>query len=168
MTYKEKDILEFLKESNAIESEYSDQALEDSKKAWDYATRNMRQGLTTNYILKIHKLLMQNLRPDIAGKFRNCDVYIGGHRKYFISESLLREEVKGWIKTCDFKKLAKKNKKEREKIIKEWHVMIESIHPHVDGNGRCYRLIMNTHRLRARLPILIIKESKKWNYYSWF
>lgn len=167
MKYKEKDIIKFLKESNAIEGEYSDQALEDSKKAWDYAVRNMRCA-TTNYILTIHKLLMQNSRSDIAGKFRTCDVWIGGHRKYFINESLLKEEVKGWIKVCDFKDLSKKNKKDKEKIIKEWHVMIELIHPHIDGNGRCYRLMMNIHRLRAGLPILIIEESKKWDYYSWF
>ena len=168
MKYKEKDIIEFLKESNAIESEYSDQALQDSKKAWDYAVKNAR-GITTKYVLKIHKLLLQNLRPNIAGKFRGCDVWIGGHRKYFISEALLKEEMRGWIMICDLKNLTKKSKGEKEKTIKEWHVIFESIHPFIDGNGRVGRILYNIHCLNASLPIHIIHTGEEQkNYYQWF
>jgi len=36
---KEEQIDEFLSESNAIEREYSEEALEDAKKAWEYENR---------------------------------------------------------------------------------------------------------------------------------
>ena len=71
--------LEFLKESNAIEREFSKKALNDAIKAWSFAKEQKR--LDYWKILGIHQRLMQRLRPDIAGKIRNCVVYIGGERK---------------------------------------------------------------------------------------
>jgi len=65
--------IEFLSESNAIEGEYSKRALEDAKEAWEYAKEN-RAYITGPVILHIHKILMQRIRPDIAGKLRKCDV----------------------------------------------------------------------------------------------
>ena len=52
--------------------------------------------------------------------------------------------------------------------ITENHVKFESIHPFVDGNGRTGRLLMNWIRIKIGLPILVIKESEKFEYYKWF
>ena len=54
------------------------------------------------------------------------------------------------------------------------HIAFEELHPHVDLNGRTYRLIMNWHRMRLDLPIMIIKADwpkvggEQKIYYSWF
>ena len=164
----DKKIKEFLKQSNYIEREYSEVALKDAEKAWNYAYQN-RWKMTIEYVLEIHRLLMKRLRPDIAGRFRDCDVWIGGHRKYFISETLLKEQLEKWIKLCDISKLKDKSNKEKWKEIKFWHIVAEEIHAHEDGNGRTYRLIMNIQRLQCGLPIKVIHEGYEQQcYYLWF
>ena len=88
-----KEIIKFLQQSNYIEKEYSDEALEDAKEAWVYAVSKDIESIDINYILEIHKLLLQRLRPDIAGKFRTCDVWIGGSPKKVVSQSVFKSEL---------------------------------------------------------------------------
>ena len=164
------DIIEMLRESNAIEREYTDEALEDAIEAWKYAVRYYGH-LTTKYVLKIHKLLCRRLRPDIAGKWRTCDVYIGGERKIFISEAEIINQVKTWINDWDSlkKPIEKMTKEELEKHAIKAHVHFEGIHPFEDGNGRTGRILYQIHRLRLGLPINIIHEGdEQWAYYRWF
>jgi len=164
----DKKIEKFLQQSNYIEREYGEIALEDAKKAWKFAYEN-KDKINLDYILEIHRLLMQRLNPRIAGKFRDCDVWIGGHRKYFISEALFKEQLKKWIKLCNINKLKNKSNKEKWKEIKFWHVIAENIHAHEDCNGRTYRLIMNIQRLQCGLPIKIIHTGTEQQlYYLWF
>ena len=82
----------FLKQSNYIENERSRQGYRDSVKAWIYAKENFEK-IDIEYLLRIHFLLAKNLRPDIAGKFRTCDVWIGGILKRFIATGLFVEEL---------------------------------------------------------------------------
>ena len=86
------EIKEILKFSNWIEREYSKEALEDALRAWKYAKANI-DNISLDYILKIHYLLMRRIRPDIAGKIRHCDVWIGGHPKIFVSEYLIKTDL---------------------------------------------------------------------------
>jgi len=51
---------------------------------------------------------------------------------------------------------------------KSMHIQFEKIHPFIDGNGRIGRILMNWHRLKLGLPIKIIIETEKYNYYKWF
>lgn len=167
MNYPEKDIRKFLKESNYIEQEYSDEALEDAIEAWDYIFRD-RKCITTKSILNVHAKLMRRLRPDIAGKIRTCAVYIGKEKKGFISVALLSEAVRGWIRICNIEKLKKATPRKREETVKGWHVLFEGIHPFEDGNGRVGRILYNYHRHRLGLPIHIIDENDRFEYYKWF
>ena len=52
------------------------EGLDDSVKAWEYAKEQKSIGLFE--LSNIHKLLMQNLDSEIAGKFRDCNVQVGG------------------------------------------------------------------------------------------
>ena len=153
-----KEQIEFLKESNAIEREYSDEALQDSKQAWTMACVSSKDGINTSYILGIHRRLMKRLNPCIAGKIRNCSVCIGGE---------IRNQSKIQIKV-ELKNLCKFIPKTEEKI-KEWHIKFEKLHPFEDGNGRTGRILMNIQRLKAKLSLLIIHEGKEqMEYYKWF
>jgi len=113
-------------------------------------------------------MIRLNLR--IAGKFRNCSVTICGRVCHYVDEYLLKEEMKGWIKVCDFKKLREdyKTNARRAEAVKDWHVMFEMLHPFEDGNGRVGRIFLNLHRKRLGLPIEIIYEKNKHYYYNWF
>ena len=156
------EIEEFLKHSNYIEGEYGDQALMDAKLAWITAQSGCKQ-VNINYILSIHNSLLKNLKPKIAGKFRSCDVWIGGIRKLFINKRMIYGQLNGWLKF--YKKLDRGD----EKICKKAHIDFENIHPFEDGNGRVGRILYNIHRLNCELPIHIIHEgNEQQEYYKWF
>jgi Fic family protein len=148
----------FLVESNAIEREYSEIALEDAIKAWEYAKEN-KGNINLNAILKIHKLLAHRINPRISGKIRQCPVYIGGECRDQSYEELIFG-LTAWIRDEFTKKT--------ETGIKKAHVAFESLHPHQDFNGRTGRILMNIQRLNAGLPILIIYDKEKYAYYQWF
>ena len=152
--------IEFLKESNYIEREYSEEALEDAKKAWIWA-KEQRGNISIKFILGIHKRLMKRLNPKIAGKIREVDVWVGG-RKCFSSD-IIKEELKMLCNPGLYPYYL------GEEWIKRWHIQFEYIHPHEDGNGRTGRILMNIQRLKLGLPILIIHEGdEQWEYYKWF
>ena len=66
----------------------------------------------------------------------------------------------------------------KDKYEKEWqeltvferavnlHMAIVNIHPFIDGNGRCARLIMNYELIKNNYPPVLINESQKLSYYA--
>lgn len=175
----EKMLEEFLRESNAIEREYSEEALQDAKQAWMCgAISFVDEPLSVDLILAIHRRLLKRLNPKIAGKIRDVPVMIGGEVRSQ-SKSEIKEEL---IKWCD-----KWNKRtfvlpasmkfsnteyingRYEEYVKKMHVSFEFIHPFEDGNGRTGRILMNLQRLKLGLPLLVIHEGKEqMEYYKWF
>jgi len=161
----DKKIKEFLKQSNYIEREYSEVALEDAKRAWNFAYHH-RHKITLSRVLEIHRLLMKRLDPNIAGRFRDCDVWIGGHRKYFISEYLIKMDL---YKKVLLKMASKQTFKNPEERAKQIHIAFEEIHPHTDCNGRVGRILWQINRINMGLPIKIINEGdEQFAYYKWF
>jgi Fic family protein len=173
--YKEKEIKNFLKESNAIEEVYDEQSLKDAIRAWDYI--KAKQFLTPEVILGTHHFLMRNLRSDIAGFWRTCDVWIGGHKKHFISVQLIEEDVKKVLDSINlFIKTLPSNatKEYKEETCKQHHIQLEFVHGFEDGNGRIFRLVWLWERLKVGLPINIIHadwpkiDGEQQEYYGWF
>lgn len=162
-------VKEMLKQSNWIEQEMSKEALEDAIKAWNYAIKNSQEA-TTKYILKIHDLLCGRINKRIAGKYRDCDVYIGGDKKFFVSQALLEQEVRDWLNEVNvFKKPKVGNLGEMSALAKKAHVRFEGIHPFEDGNGRVGRILYNVHRVRLGLHIHTINIGEEQiEYYQWF
>lgn len=158
----------FLKESNAIEREYSNQALEDSKEAWEYAKVMLPLGrrIDVQYIKTIHKFLMKRLDSRIAGKIRECDVWVGTRK--CLNPKKIDESLSDWCKKGTLRFLNSPKDiaiNEIEKI----HVAFEKIHPFEDGNGRVGRILMNIQRLRSHISVLTIHEGKEQQeYYKWF
>jgi Fic family protein len=153
------EVAEFIRESNAIEGEYSKIAFDDACTAYNYAYTAMKdkKKFTKAIILNIHKRLMHRLSPSIAGKFRTVPVYIGGREA--INASQIKDELNI---LCSLPATT-------EEFIKKWHIEFERIHPHQDGNGRTGRIIMNIQRIKLGLPILTIHEGlEQIKYYTWF
>lgn len=159
-----------LKQSNLIEREPSPEALEDAITAWDWAWKN-RDSISVDYILTIHRKLCQRIAPKIAGKIRDCDVYIGGRRKWFLSEALIKEDLQEIVRLMNSLKY---EKGKEEQYAKHTHVMFEYIHPFIDGNGRTGRILYNIHRLKLGMPLHVIKADypapfgDQIAYYQWF
>ena len=165
---------EFLRESNLIESEKSSIAITDAIAAWQYL--KSRHIVTPEVILEVHRLLGKHIAPQIAGKWRNCDVWIGGQKKWFISEALIKEQVPTLCASIkeSIKAASKYTSEEHDETCKRMHILFEDIHPFVDINGRTGRHIWQWHRLHMGLPIKVIhadypKEGGECDtYYKWF
>jgi len=165
-TYKPtvQESLIFAKTSSQIEGEESNEACRDHLQAWEYVKG--QQTLTSTIILEIHRILQQTIRPDIAGSFRTCDVYVGGYSapSYPINISLLNDWIAKYHDPECFEK-----ESDVDGSIRVAHVEFERIHPFEDGNGRVGRIIMNWHRIMNNLPLLIIYPGKEQlSYYQWF
>lgn len=154
----QKKVEDFLRESNAIEGVFGDEALEDALAAWRYAIG--QDTLTKAVVLETHRLLMkrQDLEDKYKGVFRDIDVYIG--RNKAVNPAIVSIMVGDWC--------ARTNKK--GKLDAKWlHVLYERIHPFVDGNGRTGRIFLNWTRIkRNKDGILVIKNAEKGEYYKWF
>jgi len=156
----------FLRESNAIESEYGDVAFEDSVEAWDYALEKY-DGFGIDYVCGIHERLMGRLNKGIAGKLRRKTVYIVGRnregRQVIIREIEARGNKSRLRKWCE-----RYNDIRDLDEMKEAHIDFEMVHPFADGNGRAGRILYNVQRVKAGFDVRVFLEREKGNYYEWF
>jgi Fic family protein len=125
--------------------------------------RAKEQELTLDVILTLHKMLISNIRDDIAGRFRKNNEYVrvGSHIAPKPEEVLERLE----------KMLSEYNAKSHENIIKriaKLHLTFEYTHPFIDGNGRIGRVINNYLLIREGFVPINIKFIDRKKYYEAF
>ncbi len=121
------------------------------------------QELSLPVILLLHKMLILNIRDDIAGRFRNNNEYVrvGSHIAPAPQEITRRLE----------KMLADYNASSHENIIKriaKLHLSFEYTHPFVDGNGRIGRVLNNYLLIREGFVPINIKFIDRQKYYAAF
>lgn len=125
--------------------------------------RAKEQELTIEVILSLHKMLIANIRDDIAGRFRkdNEFVRVGSHIAPNPKEVVDRLE----------KMLAEYNATSHENIIKriaKLHLTFEYTHPFCDGNGRIGRVVNNYLLIRDGFVPINIKFIDRKKYYEAF
>ncbi len=125
--------------------------------------RAKEQELTLEVILSLHKMLISNIRDDIAGRFRkdNEFVRVGSYIAPNPKEVIDRLE----------KMLAEYNATTHKNIIKriaKLHLVFEYIHPFCDGNGRIGRVINNYLLIRDGFVPINIKFIDRKKYYEAF
>ena len=121
------------------------------------------QELTLEVILLLHKMLISNIRDEIAGRFRkdNEFVRVGSHIAPNPNEVVGRLE----------KMLSEYNATSHENIIKRiarLHLAFEYTHPFCDGNGRIGRVINNYLLIREGFVPINIKFIDRNKYYEAF
>ena len=125
--------------------------------------RAKEQELTLEVILSLHKMLISNIRDEVAGRFRQDHEYVrvGNHIAPNPREVVERLE----------KMLAEYHAVSHENIIKriaKFHLTFEYIHPFVDGNGRIGRAINNYLLIREGFVPINIKFIDRSKYYDAF
>ena len=126
-------------------------------------TRAKEQELNLEVILSLHKMLISNIRDDIAGRFRKAGEYVR------VADHIAPgpKEVTGRLE----KMLAEYNANSHENIIKRiamLHLIFEHTHPFVDGNGRIGRVINNYLLIREGFVPVNIKFIDRKMYYEAF
>jgi Fic family protein len=121
------------------------------------------QELCFDLILLLHKMLMSNIRDEIAGRFRKDNEYVrvGSH------VAPAPKEIHGSLA----KMLSEYNATCHENIIKRiarLHLAFEDLHPFIDGNGRIGRAINNYLLLREGFVPINIKFIDRRKYYDAF
>lgn len=119
------------------------------------------QPLTIDIVLLLHKLLITNIRDDVAGRFRkdNKMVRVGNHiglHPEFI-ESRIQEILISYNSEIETPFIHR---------IAQLHTEFESIHPFIEGNGRIGRVINNYLLIREGFPPIIVRNKEKGTYYS--
>ena len=126
------------------------------KEAIDYIKDAVKNDVLYNrkLLLDIHQLILKNINPMDAGKYRNIDVLISGSKHKpvtFLQVASLMEEYFKYYED-------NKNILNPVLLAAELHNRLVTIHPFCDGNGRTSRLIMNLVLLQHGFPITNISS----------
>ena len=111
----------------------------------------------------LHKMLISNIRDDIAGRFRGLNewVRVGSHvgsPPADIDEKLTTALTRYYADST-------------ESIVRRvarFHLEFESIHPYVDGNGRIGRVLVNYLLIREGYVPINIAFVDRAKYYDAF
>lgn len=127
------------------------------------STKAKEAPLEPDSILFLHKMLLSNIRDDVAGRFRQTGewVRVGTHIGLDPAQ----------VGTAIEKMVVEYNADVEANIIKRiarLHLTFEHIHPFVDGNGRIGRVINNYLLIREGYVPINIKFVDRRRYYDAF
>lgn len=130
-------------------------------KVIQYLTAHPGEVLSVGLILKLHRMLLEGIDDQIAGRFRfgRETVQAGSHggANPALVNGLMTELVKRYNATDDETYFLER--------IARFHAELEKIHPFLDGNGRLGRVLINRQLEMLGLPPVIIPAKTKQSDY---
>ncbi len=134
---------------------------ENHEKAFDFMYAYSGE-LSCDFILTLHRILLQNIDDDIAGKLRDFNVMISGSVFKPVPHEHVAFEMKEFL--CWYEQA--KNKLHPFEIAGLVHLYFVTIHPFGDGNGRMARLLLNFILKKHDYPLLNILYKEREDYYE--
>lgn len=119
------------------------------------------EELTLDMILLLHKMLISNIRDDIAGRFREVDEWVRVGSHIAADPSMVIELLQSML--IAYRTTSQENIVTR---IARLHLSFEHIHPFVDGNGRIGRVLNNYLLIREGHVPINIKFIDRSVYYD--
>lgn len=147
-----KDQLEALNHAKAV-----DYIKELAKK------RKSHQFITEEDIKSIHKIILEGINNEWAGKYRLIEVFIRISNAEFPPPRAvprLMKELINWLEG--------QQDGSPVRIAEDAHFKFVTIHPFLDGNGRVGRLLMNLILLIHGYPIVVIRNEDRIKYIKTF
>ncbi|AWI06778.1 Fic family protein [Clostridium drakei] len=134
------------------------------KEAIDYVEDivNRNIDIDQNVIKDLHYIILKSINNENAGRYRSVNVLISGSNHRPPEHFLVPQEMEDLIKWYD----ENKNKLHPIALAAEFHHKFTFIHPFIDGNGRCGRLLMNLILMRNGYPITVIRMEERNEYMS--
>lgn len=134
------------------------------KEAIDYVEDivNRNIDIDQNVIKDLHYIILKSINNENAGRYRSVNVLISGSNHRPPEHFLVSQEMEDLIKWYD----ENKNKLHPIVLAAEFHHKFTFIHPFIDGNGRCGRLLMNLILMRNGYPITVIRMEERNEYMS--
>jgi Fic family protein len=125
--------------------------------------KSKEKEIDKELILLLHQMLIGGINDEFAGRFRSAGEYVrvGTH------VAPAPEKVAAMIEDLLNYYTNNLDKYFLDKIAK-FHLDFETIHPFCDGNGRIGRVLLNYQFLRLGLPMIIIRDKEKAQYYKSF
>ena len=125
--------------------------------------RALEAELSVDVILLLHKMLITNIRDNIAGRLRNLDEWVRVRNHIAADPNDIPKLLQEMFVTH--------RTSSQENIIKRiarFHLTFEYIHPFVDGNGRIGRVLNNYLLIREGHVPINIKFIDRSLYYDAF
>lgn len=119
--------------------------------------------INSEVIKNIHSLVLMN-RPEDKGVFRKIPVMIMGAYTQPAQPYMIEPKIEQLFMDNDMRK---KTMHTIERIAR-FHLEFEGIHPFIDGNGRCGRLILNLDLIQNGYPAINVKFTDRHRYYDAF
>lgn len=126
-------------------------------------TKAKEQAVGHEMVLRLHQMLLSNIRDDVAGRYRNDEEWVKVGNHIAIDPRYIVDKLDEMF--------VRYNCSENDNIIKRishLHLTFEHIHPFVDGNGRIGRVINNYLLIREGYVPINIKFIDRSLYYDAF
>ena len=125
--------------------------------------KSQEQDVSIELMLFLHKMLLNGINDEVAGRFRKGNEYVRVGTFIAIPPEHIVQRMNEMLVeyTSNFTSYF------LEKIAK-FHLEFETIHPFNDGNGRLGRVLVNYQLLRLGFPRIIIRQKEKQIYYRAF
>ncbi len=134
----------------------------ESHKKLFHIMLDYKKDLNLDVVLYWHKVLLENVDKEIAGKIRDHQVAISGttvQLPYPAELNILLKEFFEWYDK-------NKNKTYPVELAALVHLKFVSIHPFTDGNGRISRILLNFVLNKNKFPMLDISYANRASYYT--
>lgn len=148
------NLRDYFRESNAIEDVHDESAVDATMAAWE-AIKD-EDPFTHETVKTGHRYILEDRQPDIAGEYRDIQVYIG--------ETTPPPPV---VIESEMDKLLSWEPQSPVEAIK-WHIAFEHIHPFADGNGRIGRLLYLRHSRMLGIEPIMWRAEDRAGYYDLF
>lgn len=128
---------------------------------YDFIEHNKKSMISEYEIKNFHHLIIQDINKDIAGRYRNKDVFITG------TDHTPPGAIDVPSRMSDLIKWAKNNKNKLHivEFATIFHHKFVHVHPFEDGNGRTGRLLINIFLMQYGFPLVIIQKNDRQKYY---